>query len=610
MAAEIKVPTLGESVTEATVAQWLKQAGDTVEADEPLVELETDKVTLEVNAPEAGTLSEIVANEGDTVEVGALLGKIGEGSGAAPKKQEPAKEEKAAPAEGAAKQEPKTEAAPKEEAPAKAAASGNGAGKPVEIKVPTLGESVSEATVAQWLKQAGDSVAADEALVELETDKVTLEVNAPTAGTLSEIKAEEGATVEVGALLGIVAAGAEGGSSGDAAGQPKPSSDDKSGGEGEKVETPTEAVRTGDTGAGSTSGRLSGRGLAPGDHQEGTPADLDPSAVSRSGAEGKITAEDLRAFLLEGTPPSAATLSPAVAKLIADKGIDPNAIQGTGPKGRITKEDVLKAAEGGGAAQPAKAETSAKPAAKEAPQQAPATGGADGARSERVKMPKLRQTIAKRLKEAQNTAAMLTTFNEADMTEVMALRSQFKEDFEKKHGVRLGFTSFFTKAVVKALKEVPAVNARIDGDEIVYNHYYDVGMAVSTPNGLMVPVVRDCDSKSFAEIEQSLGELAGKGRDGKLSMQEMQGGTFTITNGGVFGSLLSTPILNMPQSGILGLHKIQERAMVVNGEVVPRPMMYLALSYDHRIIDGREAVTFLVKVKEAIEDPSRMLLDM
>ena len=605
MAAEIKVPTLGESVSEATVAQWLKKAGDTVEADEPLVELETDKVTLEVNAPEAGTLSEIVANEGDTVEVGALLGRIGEGSGAAPKKEETAKQEKAAPSEEKAEAKAEEKPAPKkEEAPAQPAASGNGAGKPLEIKVPTLGESVSEATVAQWLKKAGDAVAADEPLVELETDKVTLEVNAPEAGTLSEIKAEEGATVEVGALLGIVSAGG-GAATSEAAGEPKPDSEDDGGGEDE-MEGPTEAVREGDTGAGSTSGRLSGRGLAPGDTQEGTPADLDPSKVSRSGEEGKITAEDLRAFLLEGTPPSAATLSPAVAKLINDKGIDPNRIQGTGPKGRITKEDVLKAAEGGGQ-QEAAAEPDAKPQAKEAPKQALASGGE---RSERVRMPKLRQTIAKRLKEAQNTAAMLTTFNEADMTEVMALRSQFKEDFEKKHGVRLGFTSFFTKAVVKALKEVPAVNARIDGEEIVYNHYYDVGMAVSTPNGLMVPVVRDCDSKSFAEIEQSLGELAGKGRDGKLSMEEMQGGTFTITNGGVFGSLLSTPILNLPQSGILGLHKIQERAMVVNGEVVPRPMMYLALSYDHRIIDGREAVTFLVKVKEAIEDPSRMLLDM
>ncbi|MEX0923596.1 MAG: 2-oxoglutarate dehydrogenase complex dihydrolipoyllysine-residue succinyltransferase [Rhodovibrionaceae bacterium] len=610
MAAEIKVPTLGESVSEATVAQWLKKAGDSVAADEAVVELETDKVTLEVNAPEAGVLAEIVAEEGDTVEVGALLGRIGEGGGKAsvPAKQEASKQE-------APKQETKQAAEPEPEkeedsgedeaakqAPSKAAGSGNGAGKPVEIKVPALGESVTEATVAQWLKQTGDSVAADEALVELETDKVTLEVNAPAAGTLSDIKVKEGATVEVGALLGVISAG-EGGGAASAAAQAKPAEDGKRA--PEKIDSPTQAVEEGDTGAGSTSGRLTARGLAPGDTQEGTPADIDPSGIQRSGAEGKITAEDLRAFILEGTPPSAATLSPAVAKLIADKGIDPNTIQGTGPKGRITKEDVLNAASGEAAPAPAQPEPSAaKPAAK------PATGTSGERPSERVKMPKLRQTIARRLKEAQNTAAMLTTFNEADMTEVMALRGQFKESFEKKHGVRLGFTSFFAKAAVKALKEVPAVNARIDGEEIVYNKYYDIGMAVSTPNGLMVPVIRNCDGKSFAEIEASLGELAGKGRDGKLSLDEMQGGTFTITNGGVFGSLLSTPILNMPQSGILGLHKIQERPMAIDGEVEIRPMMYLALSYDHRIIDGREAVTFLVKLKEAIEDPSRLLLDM
>ena len=615
MAAEIKVPTLGESVTEATVAQWLKKSGDSVEADEPVVELETDKVTLEVNAPEAGVISEIVADEGDTVEVGALLGRIGEGSGksAAPAKEEApkAEEKEEAPAEAEQEEAPKAEEkedapaeAEEEEAPKAAASSGNGAGQPVELKVPTLGESVSEATVAQWLKKSGDAVAADEPVVELETDKVTLEVNAPSAGTLSEIKAEEGATVEVGALLGVISAG-----DGGAAPASAPKSEDSA------AETasaqPTEAVEAGDTGAGSAPGRLTGRGLAPGDTQEGTPADLDPAKVQRSGAEGKITAEDLRAFLLDGTPPSAATLSPAVAKLINDKGVDPNTIQGTGPQGRITKEDVLKAAEGGGEAAPQAKSAPAAAKAPEAPKQAPAAGEAGGERrSERVKMTKLRQTIAKRLKEAQTTAAMLTTFNEADMSEVMALRSEFKEAFEKKHGVRLGFTSFFAKAVVKALKELPAVNARIDGDELVYNHFYDIGMAVSTPNGLMVPVVRDCDKKSFAEIEQSLGELAAKGRDGKLSMEEMQGGTFTMTNGGVFGSLLSTPILNMPQSGILGLHKIQERPVAVNGQVEVRPMMYLALSYDHRIIDGREAVTFLVRVKEAIEDPSRMLLDM
>ncbi|MEX2408608.1 MAG: biotin/lipoyl-containing protein, partial [Rhodovibrionaceae bacterium] len=374
MAAEIKVPTLGESVSEATVAQWLKKAGDSVAADEAVVELETDKVTLEVNAPEAGVLAEIVAEEGDTVEVGALLGRIGEGGGKAsvPAKQEASKQE-------APKQETKQAAEPEPEkeedsgedeaakqAPSKAAGSGNGAGKPVEIKVPALGESVTEATVAQWLKQTGDSVAADEALVELETDKVTLEVNAPAAGTLSDIKVKEGATVEVGALLGVISAG-EGGGAASAAAQAKPAEDGKRA--PEKIDSPTQAVEEGDTGAGSTSGRLTARGLAPGDTQEGTPADIDPSGIQRSGAEGKITAEDLRAFILEGTPPSAATLSPAVAKLIADKGIDPNTIQGTGPKGRITKEDVLNAASGEAAPAPAQPEPpAAKPAAK------PATG--------------------------------------------------------------------------------------------------------------------------------------------------------------------------------------------------------------------------------------------
>jgi 2-oxoglutarate dehydrogenase E2 component (dihydrolipoamide succinyltransferase) len=299
-------------------------------------------------------------------------------------------------------------------------------------------------------------------------------------------------------------------------------------------------------------------------------------------------------------------LGPAVRKLVEENDLDPAVIPASGKDGRLTKEDVLNFLEGKSKplAAPAKAPAQAKaPSAPAAPAQA-------GAREERVRMTKLRQTIARRLKEAQNTAAMLTTFNECDMGAVMELRSQYKDAFEKKHGVKLGFSSFFTKAVVGALQELPAVNARIDGEEIVYHHFYNIGMAVSTPNGLMVPVMRDCDKKSFAEIEKSLGELAAKGRDGKLSMDEMTGGTFTITNGGVFGSMMSTPILNMPQSAILGLHKIQERPMAVSGKVEIRPMMYLALSYDHRIIDGREAVTFLVRVKEAIEDPQRLLIGM
>ena len=335
-----------------------------------------------------------------------------------------------------------------------------------------------------------------------------------------------------------------------------------------------------------------------------------------SAEDGRISKADLLAFI--GAPaPTTQALSPAVRKLVSDENLDPALIPATGPGGRLTKEDVLDFMEGKAPAIPATPTPLIAPApssAPSAPAAPPATPGAPppsaGPREERVRMPKLRQTIARRLKEAQNTAAMLTTFNEADMSAVMALRAHYRDSFEKKHGVRLGLTSFFAKAVVAALKELPAVNAEIDGDEMVYKHYYDIGMAVSAPSGLVVPVIRDCDTKSFAEIESALVDLATRARDGKLGLDEMTGGTFTITNGGVFGSLLSTPILNMPQSGILGLHKIQQRPMAVEGEVKIRPMMYLALSYDHRIIDGREAVTFLVRVKDFIEDPERLLLDI
>ncbi|MGF1594223.1 MAG: 2-oxoglutarate dehydrogenase complex dihydrolipoyllysine-residue succinyltransferase [Kiloniellaceae bacterium] len=447
----------------------------------------------------------------------------------------------------------------------------------MDITVPTLGESVSEATVAKWLKQPGEAAAADEPLVELETDKVTLEVNAPAAGALKSIAAEEGATVEVGALLGVFAAGA-----GAAAPAKAPAA------KSAKAEAPAPSAAP---------------SAAPAPPAAADGKKLDPAAARRTG--GKITKSDLMAFL---ESQAVGDLGPAVRKLVEEKGLDPAVIPATGKGGRITKEDVLGYLEGGTAEPAAPAAAEAPAQAKAPAPSAPATEG--GAREERVRMTKLRQTIARRLKEAQNTAAMLTTFNECDMSAVMALRQQYKDAFEKKHGVKLGFSSFFTKAVVGALQELPAVNARIDGDEIVYHHFYNVGMAVSTPNGLMVPVLRDCDKKSFAEIEKALGELAAKGRDGKLSMDEMSGGTFTITNGGVFGSMMSTPILNMPQSAILGLHKIQERPVAVNGKVEIRPMMYLALSYDHRIIDGREAVTFLVRVKEAIEDPQRLLIGM
>ncbi|MEE8504880.1 MAG: 2-oxoglutarate dehydrogenase complex dihydrolipoyllysine-residue succinyltransferase [Kiloniellales bacterium] len=439
----------------------------------------------------------------------------------------------------------------------------------MDILVPALGESVTEATVAQWLKQPGDAVEADEALVELETDKVTLEVNAAAAGVLAEVLAQEGDNVEVGAVLGRISEGAA------AAAKPVPAKPPAAK-SAPPPPTPPHAP------------------ASPPEAAKPAPASTPPAPAPGASA--------------------ADALSPAVRKLIEDNKLDPGRITGTGKDGRILKEDVLRALDGGAAA-PAPAQAPAKPPAAPAPA-APVEIGARLAsgeaapREERVRMTRLRKRIAERLKEAQNTAAMLTTFNEVDMSAVMALRSQYRDSFEKKHGVRLGFMSFFSKAAVAALKELPAVNAEVDGDELVYKNYYNIGIAVSTPQGLVVPVVRDADRLSFAGIEKAIADLGRRGRDGKLSMDDLTGGTFTITNGGIFGSLLSTPILNPPQSGILGLHKIEERPVAVAGEIVVRPMMYVALSYDHRIIDGREAVTFLVRVKEFIEDPERLLLDV
>lgn len=407
-----------------------------------------------------------------------------------------------------------------------------------EIRVPTLGESVSEATIGKWFKKPGDAVKADEPLVELETDKVTLEVNAPAAGVLGEIVAKEGETVGVSALLGTIAAG-----DGKAAAAPaKPA-----------AEAPKPAA------------------AAP------APAATAPAT-------------------------KAADSGPAVSRLAAESGVDPSKVAASGKDGRVTKGDMLAAIAAGPAV---------VPAAPAAPVQVRAPSAPDDAsREERVKMTKLRQTIARRLKEAQTNAAMLTTFNEVDMTNVMALRNQYKDVFEKKHGVKLGFMGFFVKACVQALKEIPAVNAEIDGTDIVYKNYYHIGVAVGTDKGLVVPVVRDADELSIAGVEKKIGEFGKKARDGALKIEEMQGGTFTISNGGVYGSLMSTPILNAPQSAILGMHKIQERPMVVGGKIEIRPMMYLAVSYDHRIIDGKEAVTFLVRVKEGLEDPARLVLDL
>ena len=420
-----------------------------------------------------------------------------------------------------------------------------------EIRVPALGESVTEATVGKWFKHAGDAVAADEPVVELETDKVTIEVPAPAAGVLADIAVKDGETVAVGALLGQIKEGAQAPSKTVAAPLGRPD---------QKTDT-----------------------TAPINAAEEEPRPREPSKAPAS----------------QPMP-----LAPSVRRLAAESGVEPASVTGSGKDGRLTKADMLAAIERAAAtpipvAQPAAGASLRAPAPPD-----------DAAREERVKMTRLRQTIARRLKEAQNTAAMLTTFNEVDMSAVMHLRNQYKELFEKKHGAKLGFMGFFVRACVQALKDIPAVNAEIDGGDIVYKNYYHIGVAVGSERGLVVPVVRDADQKSLAQIESEIAGFGRRAREGALKIEELQGGTFTISNGGVYGSLLSTPILNVPQSGILGMHKIEERPVVVAGKIEARPMMYLALSYDHRIVDGREAVTFLVRVKEMLEDPARLVLDL
>jgi 2-oxoglutarate dehydrogenase E2 component (dihydrolipoamide succinyltransferase) len=483
---EIRVPTLGESVTEATVATWFKKPGDQVVVDEMLCELETDKVTVEVPSPVAGTISEIVVPEGATVNVDALLAQISEGKVAT--------------------------------APATNSAVLKAAAEAVNVMVPTLGESVSEANVATWYKQPGDTVAQDEMLCELETDKVSVEVPAPAAGVLGQILAPEGSTVQAGGQLAVIG---------------------------------------------------------------GTVSVESAVVLGVNKPELRKDVED----------------APSAKKLMAERGLDRAKVVATGKDGRMMKEDVQKIL-----AEAPTAPIAAVPRA--------AVLVDDAAREERVKMTRLRQTIARRLKDSQNTAAMLTTYNEVDMTEVMALRNEYKDLFLKKHSVKLGFMSFFTVACCHALREVPEVNSEIDGTDIIYKNFVHMGIAAGTPTGLVVPVIREANSMSFAEIEKAIAEKGARARDGKLSMAEMQGGTFTISNGGVYGSLMSSPILNPPQSGILGMHKIQDRPMALNGQVVIRPMMYLALSYDHRVVDGKGAVTFLVRVKEALEDPRRLLMDL
>jgi 2-oxoglutarate dehydrogenase E2 component (dihydrolipoamide succinyltransferase) len=449
----------------------------------------------------------------------------------------------------------------------------------IDILVPDLGESIGEATVATWFKQPGEAVTADETLLELETDKATLEVPAPSAGVLTEILVAEGEDVAVGAVLGRMAEGAEAAAA--------------------AAERPEREPEAAPTGVAAEDASVSEPDSATEAATEPALVGLDPAAVPRSGPDNTVTLADLRAFFGQAARDAVERSGPAVRKLVADHGLDPELISASGKGGRLTKQDVLDflaSSEAAGAPSVA-----AAPSVERPPD--------ESQREERVKMSRLRRTIAARLKEAQNTAAILTTFNEADMSAVIDIRKRHRDDFEKRYGVRLGFMSFFVKAVVGALKEMPEVNAAIDGDHIVYRHYYDIGIAVSTESGLKVPVVRDCDRKSFAELEKDIALLAERARDGSLSLEEMEGGTFSITNGGVFGSLLSTPILNPPQSAILGLHKIEERPVVIDSQVVVRPMMYLAMSYDHRLIDGRESVTFLVKVKELIENPPHLLLD-
>lgn len=500
MTTEIKVPVLPESVADASVATWHVSVGDTVTRDQNLVDIETDKVVLEVVAPEDGVITEILQEEGATVLGEQLIAKIEDAAGAS------------APAAKSA-----APAAAKSEAPA---ASG-GETKTIQIKVPVLPESVADATIATWHVEEGQTVSRDENLVDIETDKVVLEVVSPEDGVVTKIISPEGETVLGEQLIAEITFGAS-------------------------------AVAAA------------------------------PAAAEESGS-----ADDV--------------LTPSVRRLISEKGLDASKIKGTGKNGRVSKEDVESFM---------KTQASAPKASAPASATAVPTQVLGERTQKRVPMTRLRKTIAKRLLEAKNSTAMLTTFNEINMKPIMDLRKQYKEVFEERHGARLGFMSFYVKAVVEALKRFPDVNASIDGDDIVYHNYFDVSIAVSTPRGLVTPVLRDCDKLGFAEIENGIRALAIKGRDGKLTVDEMQGGNFTVTNGGVFGSLLSTPILNLPQAAILGMHKIQDRPMAVNGKVEILPMMYLALSYDHRLVDGKESVGFLVTIKELLEDPTRLLLDV
>lgn len=503
MAYQVKVPTVGESISEVTIANWFKKDGDVVKLDEVIAELESDKATFELTAQSAGVLK-ILKHQGETVPIGEVICEIAEGAQASAPAAEPAK----------------ASAAKKENAGPKAT------GEIKEMKVPAVGESITEVTISTWLKKDGDFVKLDEIIAEVESDKATFELPAEANGVL-RIVAKEKETLPIGGLIC-------------------------------RIEV-----------------------------AEGAPA-----AKEAPAAETPTSAPDAK-----GTSYAAGHPSPAAAKILDEKGIPANQVQGSGVGGRITKDDAQKA------------KASAPEKADKAAPSGPPTISVGGSREERrEKMTSLRKTIARRLVSVKNETAMLTTFNEVDMKPVMDLRSRYKDKFKEKYGVGLGFMSFFAKAVCAALKEFPAVNASIDKDEIIYHDYCDISIAVSTPRGLVVPVIRNADQLSFAQIESEVIRLATRGRDGKLSIDEMTGGTFSITNGGVFGSMLSTPIINPPQSAILGMHNIVERPVVVKGEVVVRPIMYVALSYDHRIVDGRESVSFLVRVKEMLEDPGRLIL--
>ncbi|KAB7732006.1 2-oxoglutarate dehydrogenase complex dihydrolipoyllysine-residue succinyltransferase [Rudanella paleaurantiibacter] len=532
MAVEIKVPAVGESITEVTVGEWLKKEGDTVKVDDVLCTLDSDKASFELPAETEGVLH-ILAQAGDTLPIGAVICTI-EPVGASAPAPAPAPEAPKAQAPA-----PQPTAAPAPEAPAPAA-SGS---QVIEMKVPAVGESITEVTIASWSKKDGDVVALDEVLCELESDKATFELPAEAAGTL-RIVAQAGETLPIGGLIARI-----------------------------------------ETGTAAASAAPAPSAPAPAAQPAATPAD----------ANGQ-------------TGYAAHHASPAAAKILAEKGVEATAVTGTGVGGRITKEDAMNAQKAQPAAQPAPAAPAPKPAAS-AP--APAPVAAPGSRNQRrEKMTSLRRTIARRLVAVKNETAMLTTFNEVDMKPIMDMRGKYKDKFKEKHGVGLGFMSFFTKAVCVALKEFPAVNAMIDGDQIVFNDFCDISIAVSSERGLVVPVIRNAEQMTFHEIEKEIVRLAGLARDNKLTIEQMQGGTFTITNGGIFGSMLSTPIINAPQSAILGMHNIVERPVVQNGEIVVRPIMYVALSYDHRIIDGKESVSFLVRIKQLLEDPTRLLLDV